>query len=669
MTVGRLTASSRTRMQNARMADIGMAIQDYIPPNPTGVQSWVDVGDTTTSASRAGGLVLTGRSATHAATGNTTTVAVTATLPSDAWYTISWQNARKIMSLSTISPGLQVKWGPLTNRWTVSLLVRFTQPVATFQSYSGCGSMTLLSATGMTVPVPTGGSIQSSALPANGGLVDGVCAGWPWDAAFVNHWRCIVVRNDAAANTRDILVDGALVSSGPAIGSASVAADSTLTICPSCAVAIAEVTVWDSATVLTNDQINSLVTALRTKWNIDIVPTPLNSSTIVAVGSTPLPIPAESLPIGITSPPVCWFDASDVNTVFANTTGTQRASGFQTVRLLRDRGTLGCHCSFPAGGAIWADGPTYRIQGRPTVRTSAAGTFARSPLEGLTNTSGYTIVALWRLQPGSSGGHPFPVSTESTFTPSRWKEALNTSTYRTMTVTGGLTALDTVLVCWHKASGSDTLTWYLSSGPPGNRQQRWSGAQSGGSWLAAAAANCSIGAPVDLAEMLVWHTGLTNTEMGLLSAYLERRWGLSLPLSVESVALPMPFVPVPTSTLLFTFDATTATTHMFKNATETALVTSNNDAVHVWKACDGSMKNTMKMVSSGSAPASYRMRLAFKNNQASLANERICGCFSPGFVCKRASSHPIHIQRSPTHGREVNNRVGIVRCCRVELCF
>jgi hypothetical protein len=79
---------------------------------------------------------------------------------------------------------------------------------------------------------------------------------------------------------------------------------------------------------------------------------------------------------------------------------------------------------------------------------------------------------------------------------------------------------------------------------------------------------------------------------------------MGLPLTATPGSLP-DYTPVG-AMLLFTFDAATATQTMFKDASGVVPVTSNNDGVYIWKASDGSMKDSMSMVSSGSPAAVYR---------------------------------------------------------------
>jgi hypothetical protein len=59
-------------------------------------------------------------------------------------------------------------------------------------------------------------AVPASAVAPDGNL-DGVAAGWTWDAAFVNHFRFLCIVNDAATSGRRCTyVDGELFRDEPA---------------------------------------------------------------------------------------------------------------------------------------------------------------------------------------------------------------------------------------------------------------------------------------------------------------------------------------------------------------------------------------------------------------------------------------------------------------------
>ena len=109
--------------------------------------------------------------------------------------------------------------------------------------------------------LPTGGNIPAAALYANGGPLDTVTAGMPWDMAFVNQWRQLTVRtsgwrapptpprrptagNNAATGQRTVLVDG-----WPAVllaaTSTAVPANTPVVVGAGCPMQLSEMLVWN----------------------------------------------------------------------------------------------------------------------------------------------------------------------------------------------------------------------------------------------------------------------------------------------------------------------------------------------------------------------------------------------------------------------------------------
>ena len=419
--------------------------------------------------------------------------------------------------------------------------MRLEQPVTTFGSYAGAGPMTLLSsaAAGVTVDMPTGGSIENDAVVSAGGTLDGVLAGWPWDSALVNQWRLLTVVNQGSAGVRTMFVDGKPVATSAATVTA-ISEGSALHVCPGCPVALAEVMIWNTASV-TPVQLLSHVSSLRIKWGVASHPPPSTAALAsVTLGSSVLKTPNATLPAEL-PPPKCWVDAAAGDGVFTDTSATVRAEPLQVVRVIRDRGTLGCHVQFPASGAYWGAKGMYTILGSPVVVVRAAGTFTMSPLQGLAGNSGYTIVAVWR---STDGGHPFAVSADATLSATSWKEYINTDTSRVMPAPG-FTNNDVVLAVWHKSNTGSLLKWYTGA-------SCWASTDTSVAWLSQATPH--ITPDLHLAELLVWHnqggmkpllsvhTGLSNSQLQSLSVYLNARWGVQIPLTATPSALPAPTV-------------------------------------------------------------------------------------------------------------------------------
>ena len=305
------------------------------------------------------------------------------------------------------------------------------------------------------------------------------------------------------------------------------------------------------------------------------------------------------------------MDATNQGGLYADAAGQVPAEPGQSLRMLADKGSGGCHYTWPTSGvAIWMTDVSSAVNGLPVVAVFGPGSFVKSPLVGITAASGHTIVALWRLVGSNGGGHPLAVGSNATFSAAAWTEGIASDTARTMPSPSvyGITNAAVVAACWHGDGTNGTLTWMLRAGDestPGYSLSRTE-STSGNLWTTVMPTIGTTNKGLQLAELLVWRSALSAAERGSLQGYLSGRWGVSFPVTNAIVSsIPAMVNAVPDATLLFAFDATTATQTMFKNSLETAPVTSNNDPVHVWKASDGTMKNTMKMISSGTPPAVY----------------------------------------------------------------
>lgn len=144
--------------------------------------------------------------------------------------------ARNVVALGDASTGVTGTWGPLGATWTIVVFLRLVRLVDDYGLLfigNGGTPFTVLQSTTCTITLPSGGNVPAirvfssflaiveqkqqplptSALLANGGPLDGVEAGVPWDVPFLDHYRQLCVRNDAAGTgLRTVLVDGCVVS-------------------------------------------------------------------------------------------------------------------------------------------------------------------------------------------------------------------------------------------------------------------------------------------------------------------------------------------------------------------------------------------------------------------------------------------------------------------------
>ena len=245
-------------------------VQEYVPPATETIRLWITSNDSV-DGSRGAARQLGARPATYATTQSGVTPSGFTLQDGDAFGT-GIQNGMTILQLSPDSTGITGTWGPLSANWTLSLFMRADRPVNDFGGYPGYGAMTLLSsaAVGVSLTLPTGGSIPTDAVSQNGGPLDGVAPGWTWDLPFLNHWRHLCIRNSASSGVRTTFVDGYPASTTAATTSA-VPAGTAMTIFAHCPVSFAELMIWDGAD-LSNADIASLREPLRRKWGVPTLP-------------------------------------------------------------------------------------------------------------------------------------------------------------------------------------------------------------------------------------------------------------------------------------------------------------------------------------------------------------------------------------------------------------
>ena len=495
---------SRSQISESGHLVCTMPAHDYVPPHVDSLALWTDFGDQNTSNTRAGAIQFSQRDALFA-TGTGSLQGSTWVVDGSASFAMGKQGDRGILSMAASNNGVEGHWGPLPNTWTFSAYVRLANPVTAFGNYNGVGSITMMSSVGVgvTLSIPTGGSIPASNVASAGGPIDGVLAGWPWDTALVNQWRLLTVVNDAAAGTRTTFVDGCPVGIVTA-STMPIPANTTLFLFPSSPVSIAEFAIWSTAS-MTGAQLSSLVTAMRTKWGVTTLPDPLPGTSLnnISLGPSVRLYTNAALPSSIPNPQ-CWLDAGAPSTVWGDVTGQNRAGPYQNVRQLRDRGTMGCHCSFAAGAAVWGTGPVDKVQKWPVLVLSGPGTFVQSPLQGLSNSSvnGYTIVACFRY---IDGAHPLAMSTKAVIGPSKWQDYIGTNMIRDMPTTQ-MGVRDIVTLCWHFNPSGNVLTCMLNT-TSNAAGYKWTRVETGG-WSPTIAPNVGgTGKSLHLCELLVWHSG------------------------------------------------------------------------------------------------------------------------------------------------------------------
>lgn len=157
------------------------------------------------------------------------------------------------------------------------------------------------------------------------------------------------------------------------------------------------------------------------------------------------------------------------------------------------------------------------------------------PLAG-TETTGFTVVAVWR-PPVASGGHPFG-SANAALDAGVWTETLGVDLVRTMPV-AAVTAAVTVdgrnamTACWQRAPNGGAVAWRLGNlvedgtfggyaclGTPTDAETPL--------WPSRAIQVGAVGRYLHLAELLVWRTSLSRAQRLALQSHLATKWGLPI---------------------------------------------------------------------------------------------------------------------------------------------
>jgi hypothetical protein len=426
-------ASGAIRIESGRIFCC-QATEDYIPPSGNNLVAWLDVGDTTTTSTRAGGLQMPSRPADAALWGLTGATATTLSVDGGSTFAVSRQNDRPVVHFGSGSSGITGTWGPLASSgsWTVMMYVKLDQPVDDYgTTYTGLGRPILLMVSaplGLSIPLPTQGAVPSAAIydGTNDSPIDGVLPGAPWDVVFVDHWRQLCIVNDAASGVRTTYVDGWMVTTSAA-SSFSVPANTSVVLSGGCPMALAEWLVWDGVP-LTPTDIRQTCRAQRTKWNVpmQLMPPSISAS---SAQTTFLALPGALRQLQQPPTPDVWLDAT--RGVCRDAAGTHRASAHGRVLRWNDSGTDSNHCSFASScKAAYGLGPLDRIHAKlPVVLIpSGPGRFTYDPLSG-TGTTGFTVIAVWRTVGDAEGGGGHPLSGSfptSVFGEAGWREWIGT---------------------------------------------------------------------------------------------------------------------------------------------------------------------------------------------------------------------------------------------------
>ena len=364
-------------------------------------------------------------------------------------FALARQGGRRVAAFGPTSAGAVGTWGPLSAIWSVGFLISTSAPVNTLGPFTGVGPMAILPearagwgpygappnspAAGVAVPLPGSesppGVVPSAALD----MLDGVAAGWTWDAAFVHHFRFLCVCNEGiAGGRRRTYIDGVQCGDVPA-STNSIAADTPLALFAGCSLTFAEYYIWNGVT-LSQEAVRAQTLALRFKWNIYVlpsVPDPVRGLGTVFV-SAQATRASPWLPSKVPKP-ACWLDGSDASTVFNDSQGNTSAVSGQNVCVWKDRSGNGRHATFSEGAASWSANPADWVNGQRVVDIAGRGFFAHSPLADIDVNVGYTIVAVWRVT--NAGGHPFSVRELASFkAASGWQETIDSVSHRVMPV-------------------------------------------------------------------------------------------------------------------------------------------------------------------------------------------------------------------------------------------
>jgi hypothetical protein len=515
--------------------------QDYVPPQTESLVMMLDTSGAGTSVPRGvqrGGMpraaVSVASRLDYASASGETTVWTAA----DDSTEFGRQNATDVLSFTATGAGLIGAWGPFPDgAWTLVAYIRAEQPVHDYGHFIGAGPMTLVDcpAASIRVHVPAGGAVPAAALAESGGPITGATADAPWDVVFVNQWRQLAVRNDAAAGVRTVLVDGWPAFTAPATQE-PVPAGSALVVGAGCPVALAELLVWNTAAISDAD-LRSTLTAQRAKWGVHAVA----AGTVPVVGNPAVASatldPARTATGSVTEalgagglPYACWLDAASADNVRAAGLVPVPANGY--VRRWTSRLAGGSAAVFPERAAAWMWRRDETVNRLPVVAVGADGVLQPSPLADLAGTTTACLaVAVWRVR-HAAGGHPFSVDGAARFGPGAdgWIERFGMAYPYPVGLAASEFPADGALVlgAWEREPGDGGAVYRLgglraahgglSYRVPASAVGPWTGTET-----------VALGAGPRLCELLVW-TGSAvpdDASRDAVKAYLDAKWAVS----------------------------------------------------------------------------------------------------------------------------------------------
>ena len=528
---------------------------------------WIDTGDAaaTTTRDATATITLSSRPANQALTRETIPPSGLS-VDGQSRFAVGRQNDRHVLQFDSMSTGITGTWGPFgTNgSWTIILFLKVDQPVNDYgTTYIGLGKpMALISSPSVSVSIelPSGGSIPTVALynaadPTNGGPIDGVLAGAPWDIPFVDHWRQLCVQNNTTTGLRTTYVDGFLINTSVATNQ-PVPANTAVTIGGACPLSLCELLVWDDVPLSLNDM-STICKAQRIKWDVPMATQP----TVLAAPSTNralLLLPAALADTPHPPSPSIWLDST--RGVHQDTAGTHIAPANGRVRLWKDQGTSVNHCVFPGTArTMYGVTPLDCINNRlPVVKIlSGPGSFQRNPLAE-TSITGFTIICVWRTVATVDGGGGHPLSgivPSSLIGDDGWVEWLGLDVARRVSLPGAIPAGTVLVACWERSPNGQT-TWRLNT-LTDTGGYRWTGTvPTINTSTPFTIATSKSG--LQLAQFLLWNRVLGVTERDMVTAWLTTVWGIPLPTPIAGPApFPIPDAGIPAqSDMLFWLDAT-----------------------------------------------------------------------------------------------------------------
>lgn len=389
-------------------------------------------------------------------------------------------------------------------------------------------------------------------------------------ACFVQ-WRVVTIRNNATTGVRDLLVDGVVVPGSATLASPeSIGDNATLRLVPDASCVLAEVVVWRVA--LSDAEVKQTVPCHREKWSVaNLSGAALTAGPVVShpgLVSVPISPPVNGM--------VLWLDAAYSGSLMSReTTGgapslmggyvgrwASRVNGQQQACTFASPAVWSCPGPTPLG---WARSPrtiasTQWARHRPCERDrriwcvypepgrvcdGPSGRTHASLLTEITEATGWTVAAVWRVRTGSTA-HPFAVGAAQ-FGDTAWMEGLGVDSPRTVMPDIKGTPLAVVngtacLAIWDfDPTRTLALRWAVVT--DAGKVYACAGSVTESGWRAGTSP--LVRGTLDLAELLVWRRPLTTTEQfTVIRDYLGSKWGLNGTSLLQSVPVSLPSPPI-----------------------------------------------------------------------------------------------------------------------------